>query len=203
MPPDCLDVKVEEAALRVAIAQPGGAAPYALDVELFGAVDPAAAAFAALPTKVEVKLRKRQPLQWADLRRPAGGVVVPPPPPMMVMAQPPAAQPAAAASSATVVVAPAAVVPLPKPPMHARKDWDAIEKELEKEEKEEKLEGDAALNKLFRDIYARADDDTRRAMNKSFQESNGTVLSTNWREVGAKETEFQPPEGMVARKFEI
>ena len=26
-------------------------------------------------------------------------------------------------------------------------------------------------------------------MNKSFQESNGTVLSTNWKDIGAKKTE--------------
>ena len=32
-------------------------------------------------------------------------------------------------------------------------------------------------------------------MNKSFQESNGTVLSTNWKDVGAKPVEFKPGEG--------
>jgi suppressor of G2 allele of SKP1 len=36
------------------------------------------------------------------------------------------------------------------------------------QEKEEKLEGDAALNKFFRDIYSDADEDMRRAMMKSF-----------------------------------
>ena len=30
-------------------------------------------------------------------------------------------------------------------------------------------------------------------MMKSFQESNGTVLSTNWKEVGTKKVEYAPP----------
>jgi len=36
------------------------------------------------------------------------------------------------------------------------------------QEKDEKLDGDAALNKFFRDIYKDADEDMRRAMMKSF-----------------------------------
>ena len=50
-----------------------------------------------------------------------------------------------------------------------KKNWDKLEHELKVEEKDEKLEGEAALHKLFRDIYSNADEDTRRAMNKSFQ----------------------------------
>jgi hypothetical protein len=34
-------------------------------------------------------------------------------------------------------------------------------------------------------------------MMKSFVESNGTVLSTNWKEVGAKPVEFKTPEVSV------
>lgn len=58
----------------------------------------------------------------------------------------------------------------PKYPSSSKKtkDWDKLEKEIEKEEEQEKPEGDAALNGLFQKIYGTATDDVRRAMNKSF-----------------------------------
>ncbi len=45
------------------------------------------------------------------------------------------------------------------------------------------------------------DEDTRRAMMKSFVESNGTVLSTNWKDVGQKTVECTPPDGMEVKKY--
>ncbi|RRT75619.1 hypothetical protein B296_00021505 [Ensete ventricosum] len=54
------------------------------------------------------------------------------------------------------------------PSSKTKVDWDKLEAEVKKEEKDEKLDGDAALNKLFRDIYRDADEDMRRAMMKSF-----------------------------------
>lgn len=38
-------------------------------------------------------------------------------------------------------------------------------------------------------MCAGADEETRRAMNKSYQESNGTSLSTNWKDVSKKNRE--------------
>jgi hypothetical protein len=40
-----------------------------------------------------------------------------------------------------------------------------------------------------------------KAMNKSYQESGGTVLSTNWNEIGKEETPVKPPDGMEFKKW--
>ena len=80
-------------------------------------------------------------------------------------------------------------------------DWAAIEKNLASEA-EEKTEGEAALNEMFQKIYSDASDDVKKAMNKSFSESGGTVLSTNWNEIGKEKTEVKPPDGMEWKNWE-
>ena len=89
-------------------------------------------------------------------------------------------------------------------PYASNRDWDSIERCIKKDEENEKPEGEEALNNLFRDIYGKADDNTRRAMIKSFQTSGGTVLSTNWDEVSKKdyEKERQAPKGMEWKNWE-
>lgn len=69
-----------------------------------------------------------------------------------------------------------------------KKNWDAIIDEFEKEEAK-----DQGVNELFRQIYESGSDEVRRAMNKSFQESGGTVLSTNWENVAHQKVEPKPP----------
>lgn len=72
-----------------------------------------------------------------------------------------------------------------------RTNWDALVKSDADEEKaaadahgkDPNAGGDKALNELFQKLYADATDEQRRAMVKSYQESNGTSLSTNWDEV--------------------
>merc|ERR1719419_446907 len=94
----------------------------------------------------------------------------------------------------------------PRPPAYptsrpGARNWDRIEKEIEAELEQDKPEGEQALNELFQKIYRDADDDTRRAMNKSFQESGGTVLSTNWQDIQKEKTEVKPPDGMEFKKW--
>jgi suppressor of G2 allele of SKP1 len=60
------------------------------------------------------------------------------------------------------------------------KNWDKIDVDDDDEQ------GKDAMG-FFQSLFAGADDDTRRAMMKSYVESNGTSLSTNWDEVKARD----------------
>ncbi|CAI5759015.1 unnamed protein product [Candida verbasci] len=56
-------------------------------------------------------------------------------------------------------------------------------------------------NDFFKTIFKDVDEDSRRAMMKSYVQSNGTVLTTSWDEAKDKEFETSPPEGMVEKKW--
>lgn len=160
----------------------GDEEPFAFQLRLFGKVVPAQCRYTLLRTKVEIRLTKAESMQWKQLEY-----------------DPKLQQ----TVRAVVVPTEEDKVKYPSSSKKPAKDWDKLEAEVKKEEKDEKLEGDAALNKLFREIYSNADEDTRRAMNKSFVESNGTVLSTNWKDVGKKKIEGSAPTGMEMKKWEL
>ncbi|KAI9478953.1 Cochaperone protein [Coemansia sp. RSA 989] len=77
--------------------------------------------------------------------------------------------------------------------------WDAIAADAEKETKLKASE--QSVNELFQTIYKDADPDTRRAMMKSYIESNGTALSTDWKSVSKGPVETLPPTDTVAKPY--
>lgn len=180
IPVENVSVDFGEQTLRVVINLPGEE-PYLFQPRLFGKIVPEKCRYQVLSTKIEVRLFKAETIAWSSLEYCDKN------------------------SLSKKIFTPSASNNQQKPSYPSSKgkvDWDKLEALVKKEEKEEKLEGDAALNKLFSDIYKDADEDTRRAMSKSFLESNGTVLSTNWKEVGSKKVEGSPPDGMELKKWE-
>ncbi|KAJ4846409.1 Cochaperone protein [Turnera subulata] len=180
VPASSVTVDFGEQVLSVRIDIPGED-PYHFQARLFAKIIPDKCKFSVLSTKVEIRLAKAEPIQWTALEYKKDATVV------------------QRANVSSGVGAERPVYPSSKP---KRVDWDKLEAQVKKEEKDEKLDGDAALNKFFREIYQDADEDTRRAMKKSFVESNGTVLSTNWKEVGSKKVEGSAPDGMEMKKWE-
>ena len=90
------------------------------------------------------------------------------------------------------------------------KDWDKITKDLkttDSDGKEKSLdddddyEGGDEANHFFKKLFKNASPETQRAMMKSYTESNGTALSTNWDEVQKAPVETLPPDGMEAKKW--
>ena len=79
------------------------------------------------------------------------------------------------------------------------KNWDKIVKEFEEEEEKN---GEKDVNDLFKQIYSQGDENMRRAMNKSFLESGGTVLSTNWDEVRREKVDVKPPDDCEFKKWD-
>lgn len=75
-----------------------------------------------------------------------------------------------------------------KPKPFTKKNWDAILAEFDEEETK-----DQNVDALFKQIYQNGSDEVRRAMNKSYMESGGTVLSTNWDNVAHAKVEPKPP----------
>jgi len=87
------------------------------------------------------------------------------------------------------------------------KNWEDITTEILSNEKETTTDedpnvgGDSTLNSFFQKIFGDADNDTKRAMMKSYQESGGTTLSTNWDEVKKSKVEVKPPAGSEWKKW--
>lgn len=169
-------INIQEKSLSATIKLPSGS-DYSLELDLSHPINPAQSITKFYKSKIEVKLKKQEGLQWHKLEGDESNL-------KQILAE----------ESEHVMEYPSSC--------HYTRNWDKLAKDVEEEEKNEKKEGDAALNELFQKIYADGTDETRKAMMKSFYESGGTVLSTNWNEIGAKKTEVKPPDGMEFKKWD-
>jgi suppressor of G2 allele of SKP1 len=152
---------------------------------LFSAVDTSKSSFRVTPHKIEILLQKSKPgLKWSSLEGTD-------PIPSTTTSAPPSEIPAE-------ILAPKQNT-APAYPTSSRtgpKNWDKVVEDKEGDEEE------GGVDDFFKKLYANADPDTKRAMMKSYQESNGTSLSTVWDEVGKKKVETSPPDGMEAKAWD-
>jgi len=167
------NINITEKNVDLEIRFPETSSEYQINFNLLDSVVAAESSYSILTTKIDFKLKKSRESRWSSLENTGGSVQT---------------------WDVVVDTKKEKGLSYPSSSKHGTKNWDSLNKDNEKEE--EKLDGDSALNKLFQDIYKGASDEQRRAMQKSFQESGGTVLSTNWDEVGKGEVKGAPPKGM-------
>ncbi|KAH6719414.1 SGS domain-containing protein [Leptodontidium sp. MPI-SDFR-AT-0119] len=182
VPKENAEVKIEEGSLDVSfpIASSDSTYDYTLS-PLFSKIDASKSTFRITPHKIEIVLHKSLPgLKWSSLE---GTEPIP-----STTTEEPAAK------------IPDAVLKADKAPSYPTssksgpKNWDTVLQDEKEDEGEE-------VDDFFKKLYKNADPDTRRAMMKSYQESNGTSLSTVWSDVGSKTFETTPPDGMEAKKW--
>lgn len=170
-PKDGVAVQFFERELCASLRLPSGE-DYSLNFHLLHPIAPQHSSHRVLSTKVEIKMKKAEAIRWEKLEGEG--------PESNIKHFSPNQYPSSS---------------------HYTRNWDKVVVDIKEEEKEEKVEGDAALNKLFQQIYSDGSDEVKRAMNKSFMESGGTVLSTNWTDVGKKTVEMSPPDDVEWKKY--
>lgn len=152
---------------------------FTLGLRLAHKVVPQKCSYKIMSTKIEIKLSKLEGIQWTTLE-----------------GDPEKDYPKAAMNAVSTSGPPK----YPSSNPHHR-DWNAIEKELVKEMASEKIDGEDGVNQLFQKIYGEGSDEVKRAMNKSYIESGGTVLSTNWKEIAKEKVPIKPPDGMEWKEW--
>lgn len=183
-------VDIKESTLYVSIApclDSSSGEVWEFGVDLYGPVVPEECKYELLSSKVEIKLKKAAPVtEWKTLEKKIGSVVAD-------------VYSTAATATAAAAASVAGLAPAPYSSGKSLTDWNKIGNSVEEEE-----EADHDPMKFFKELYQNADEDTRRAMLKSYQQSGGTSLTTNWNDAAGKD--FTPTNESVnadVKKFEV
>lgn len=183
VPKDKAVVEIEQEAVSVSFPIADSSSEYSYNADpLFASIDPSQSKYRITPTKIEVTLRKATPgVKWHSLERAQGEV-------------------ATVTSQASSSVAPVkeTAPAYPTSSKSGTKNWDKVV--VNDLDDKDEIEGDETSH-FFKQLYSGATPEQQRAMMKSYSESGGTVLSTDWSNVGNRKVVPEPPEGMEAKKY--
>lgn len=213
VPKDKATIDIRERSISISFPiQTSSDYEFTLD-PLFAPIDASKSTYTITASKVELVLKKAAPGKWSSLE---GSESTPASAPADTSSNDAVKHAVLSSSPTTTAKAPA----YPTSSRTGPKDWDKLAEDLTRK-RAPKNSRDGAddddegaddggdydmddgdeVNFFFKKLYASADPDTRRAMIKSYQESNGTALSTDWKQVSKATVETTPPDGMVARKW--
>lgn len=180
--------------------------PPVVYLQLHAPIDPSKSKFRAAVMKVELELVKQEPAKWPNW----GEEVLEDPrePGALATSVGNDGDVEAKGSNATTAVS-ASITEEPKPapsnpaaspayPTSSKsgpKNWDKIDDAEEEDDSQD-------VNFFFKQLYKNSTPEQQRAMMKSYIESNGTALSTDWNNVKDKKVDTVPPNGVEAKKWE-
>lgn len=208
IPKDKATIDLKPNSIAISFPLPSGSEfQFSLDC-LYANIDESSSTSKIMSTKVEFTLKKSTPGQkWSSLEGVERSVTE--------NQSEPATNPSSDAIKRAILSEKAPSYPTSS--KTGTKNWDKLADDLTKKPKKKKKEGDEdqgssdssdfdfeggdQVNGFFQMLYKDADPDTRRAMMKSYVESNGTNLSTNWEQVGKQKIEPDPPDGMEVKKW--
>ncbi|KAK3996627.1 protein SGT1 A [Cladorrhinum sp. PSN332] len=158
---------------------------------LGGEIVPSGCRFSVTVRKIELVLQKATPgTKWSTWGTEEIGLTAPESEVGESQVVSPTTTTPAASTSPKPTLAPA----YPTSSRTGPKNWEKVGDDEDDQNKDD-------INGFFKALYKDATPDQQRAMMKSFIESNGTALSTDWKDVANRTVETVPPEGVEAKRW--